>query len=252
MLGKTYAKGVHDGLSIGLGYFSVSFSFGILAVKGGLSVFQSTLISMITVTSAGQFAGLDSILTGASLFALICTQIIINLRYGLMSLSLSQKLNKDVGTWKRCIIAFFNTDEIFAVAMGQKGSLGLTYMLGLATLPWLGWSSGTLVGAIAGEILPTSISSALGLALYGMFIAIVVPVATTSKPVTIVVILAALFSCIVFFLPTLKSFSIIICTITSAAVVAMLFPIEETEEYEDDNKRKLTNNNKLLEKERNE
>lgn len=232
MLRKSYTKGVQDGLSIGLGYFSVSFSFGILAVKGGLSVFQSTLISAITVTSAGQFAGLDSILTDASLLALICTQIIINLRYGLMSLSLSQKLDENVGTFKRCIIAFFNTDEIFAVAMGQKGRLGLTYMLGLATLPWIGWSSGTLVGAIAGEILPSSISSALGLALYGMFIAIVVPVATTSKPVTIVVLLAALFSCIVFFIPSLQSFSIIICTILSAAIVALLFPIDEAESEE--------------------
>lgn len=239
MLRKNYTKGVQDGLSIGLGYFSVSFSFGILAVKGGLGIFPATLISMITVTSAGQFAGLDSILTGASLFALICTQIVINLRYGLMSLSLSQKLNRNVGTWKRCIIAFFNTDEIFAVAMGQKGGLGLTYMLGLATLPWLGWSSGTLVGAIAGEILPASISSALGLALYGMFIAIVVPVATTSKPVTLVVALAAIFSCIIFFVPSLQSFSIIICTILSATIVAILFPIEEeceSQEKKEDSK----------------
>ncbi len=236
MVRKTYTKGVHDGLSIGLGYFSVSFSFGILAVKGGLGIFPTTLISMITVTSAGQFAGLDGILTGASLFALICTQIIINLRYGLMSLSLSQKLNKNVGTWKRCIIAFFNTDEIFAVAMGQKGGLGLTYMLGLATLPWFGWSLGTLTGAIAGEILPASISSALGLALYGMFIAIVVPVATTSKPVRLVVVLAAIFSCIIHFIPQLDSFSIIICTIFSAAIVAWFFPIEEVTDEENVNK----------------
>ncbi len=227
MVRKTYTKGVQDGLSIGLGYFSVSFSFGILAVKGGLGIFPTTLISMITVTSAGQFAGLESILTGASLFALICTQIIINLRYGLMSLSLSQKLNKNVGTWKRCIIAFFNTDEIFAVAMGQKGGLSLTYMLGLATLPWFGWSMGTLTGAVAGEILPASISSALGLALYGMFIAIVVPVATTTKSVGIAALLAAGLSCLIRFVPALSSFSIIICTIIAAAVAAWLFPIAD-------------------------
>lgn len=227
MLQKGYVQGVQDGLSIGLGYFAVSFSFGILAVAGGLSVFQSTLISMVTLTSAGQFAGLDSILTGAGLVALVCTQIIINLRYGLMSLSLSQKLNSDVGTWKRCVIAFFNTDEIFAVAMGQNGSLSLIYMLGLATLPWIGWSTGTLVGAIAGEILPMGVTSALGLALYSMFIAIVVPVATTSKPVGVAAILAAIFSCIIYFIPSLSSFSIIICTVVSAAIVAWIFPIPE-------------------------
>ncbi len=233
MLKETYTKGLQDGLSIGLGYFSVSFSFGILAVKGGVEIFPATLISMITLTSAGQFAGLDSILMGAGFFALICTQIIINLRYALMSLSLSQKLNKDVGTWKRCLIAFFNTDEIFAVAMGQKGGLSLSYMMGLATLPWIGWSAGTLMGAVAGEILPASISSALGIALYGMFIAIVVPVAATSKPVRVVVILAASLSCIVNFLPALGNYAVIICTIFSSAVVAWLFPVEEEVVNED-------------------
>lgn len=224
---NNYAKGVKDGVSIGLGYFSVSFSFGILAVKGGLSIFQSTLISMITMTSAGQFAGLESILAGASIFALVCTQFIINLRYGLMSMSLSQKLDSKTKTLRRCIIAAFNTDEIFAVAMGQEGKLGINYMLGLATLPWLGWSLGTLTGAVAGNILPASISSALGLALYGMFIAIVVPVATTSKPVTIAVLLAAIISCGLVWIPALDHFSIIISTVIAAAMAAWKFPIPE-------------------------
>lgn len=224
---NNYAKGVKDGVSIGLGYFSVSFSFGILAVKGGLSIFQSTLISMITMTSAGQFAGLESILAGASIFALVCTQFIINLRYGLMSMSLSQKLDSKTKTFRRCIIAAFNTDEIFAVAMGQEGKLGINYMLGLATLPWLGWSLGTLTGAVAGNILPASISSALGLALYGMFIAIVVPVATTSKPVTIAVLLAAIISCGLVWIPALDHFSIIISTVIAAAMAAWKFPIPE-------------------------
>lgn len=224
-----YKRGVRHGSSIGIGYFAVSFSFGILAIAGGLSVFESTLISGITITSAGQFAGLESILREESLIALICTQIIINLRYALMSMSLSQKLNKEVGTVQRMLIAFFNTDEIFAVAVGQPKALNLSYMMGLATMPWFGWTFGTFTGAVAGEILPAGVTSALGLSLYAMFIAIVVPAATTSKPVGLVVGLAALFSCCMYFLPELSSISIIICTICSAAIVAKLYPIEEVE-----------------------
>lgn len=226
---KEYIKGLKAGVSIGLGYFSVSFSFGILAVQGGLSIFNSTLISAITVTSAGQFAGLNSILTSSGIISLALTQLIINLRYGLMSLSLSQKLKENTGTLKRCLIAFFNTDEIFAVAMGNDQAVGLSYMLGLASLAWLGWTSGTLCGATAGAILPVSVTSALGVALYAMFIAIVVPAAKTLKPVTMVVIFASVLSCILYFIPALSSFSIIICTVISAAVVAYLFPIQDEE-----------------------
>lgn len=230
MFKKNYFDGVRDGLTIALGYFSVSFSFGILAIKGGLEIFQTTLISMTNLTSAGQFAGLNCIIASSGLIALIGTQVIINLRYSLMSLSLSQKLNSNVGTFKRCIVAFFNTDEIFAVAMSQTGRLTFKYMLGLATLPWIGWTSGTLCGATAGEILPISVSSALGLALYAMFIAIVVPVATTVKPVRITAITAAILSIIIFFIPALSNFSIIICTILAAAFVAFRYPVDDEQE----------------------
>ncbi len=222
-----YITGVKSGVSIGLGYFSVSFSFGILAVKGGLSVFITTLISMTNLTSAGQFAGLNCILAMSGLVALALTQLVINLRYALMSLSLSQKLKANTGTVKRMIIAFFNTDEIFAVAMGHNKPVGLAYMLGLASLPWIGWTAGPVCGATAGAILPISVTSALGLALYAMFIAIVVPAVKSLKSVSIVVVLAALFSCLMEFIPALGSFSIIISTVLSAAIVAKLFPVSE-------------------------
>ncbi|MFI3206813.1 MAG: AzlC family ABC transporter permease [Clostridia bacterium] len=232
MILNSYSKGIRDGLSIGLGYFSVSFSFGILATKGGLDVFTTTLISMTNLTSAGQFAGLNSIFAMSGILAMALTQVVINLRYALMSLSLSQKLAPNTGTFKRLIIAFFNTDEIFAVAMGQANYVGLRYMLGLATLPWIGWSSGTLCGAIAGEILPNSVSSALGLALYAMFIAIVVPATTKLRSVRFAVAFSAIFSSVLFFFPVLSSFSIIICTIVVSALCAWLFPIEEKEKDE--------------------
>ena len=222
----SYKKGIKDGVSIGLGYFAVSFGFGILAVKGGLGIFPTTLMSMVNLTSAGQFAGLEIILTNASLFALILGQVIINLRYALMSLALSQKLDENQGFFQRAIIAIFNTDEIFAVAMGQGQPLCMRYMIGLATLPWLGWSLGTLSGACAGEILPVQITMALSVALYAMFIAIVVPVAKTSKAVLLVVALSAGMSCLLSFIPSIQSFSIIICTVVSSTIVAWKFPIE--------------------------
>ncbi len=223
-----YGKGVQDGVFIGVGYFSVSFSFGILAVKGGLGLFPTTLISMTNLTSAGQFAGLENIVAGSSILVVILTQMIINLRYALMSLSLSQKLDKNVGGFKRLVVAFFNTDEIFAVAIGQKEKLSFSYMLGLATLPWCGWTLGTFCGAYAGEILPVSISAALGVALYAMFIAIVVPEAKQKKEIRVVVILAILFSCVIYyFVPILKDLSIILCTILAAALASLLYPIKQ-------------------------
>lgn len=232
MVQKDYTQGIRDGLSIGLGYFSVSFSFGILAVKGGLGVFSATLISMVTLTSAGQFAGLESIISSSSIIAMALTQLVINMRYALMSLALSQKLKPNTNTFKRCIIAFFNTDEIFAVAMGRSTDVTLPYMLGLALLPWIGWSSGTLCGAVAGQILPASVTSALGVALYAMFIAIVVPAVKEFKPVRFAVVIAAVLSCLILLLPSLKSFSIILCTIIASAITAWLFPVEQKEEQE--------------------
>lgn len=226
MTDNEYFSGLKDGVSIGLGYFSVSFSFGILAIKGHLGVFSALLISMTNLTSAGQFAGLANIIAGSGIITVALTQLIINLRYALMSLALSQKLEPDTSIFKRCIIAFFNTDEIFAVAMGRDKNVNLKYMLGLGTIPWFGWSMGTLVGAIAGEILPISVTNALGLALYAMFIAIVVPSFKTSKSVKLVVFIAAFLSCVVNLFDVLKDFSIIICTVLSAGFVAWKFPVE--------------------------
>ena len=210
-----FKNGLKDGIPIALGYFAVSFSFGILAIKGGLSVFQAVLTSVTNVTSAGQFAGLH----------------IINLRYGLMSLSLTQKLADDVGIWKRLIIAFANTDEIFAVAMGYFKEVTFPYMLGLQILPILGWGGGTFAGAVASGLLPKSVCSALSLALYGMFVAIVVPVAKKSKSVLFVVCVAALFSILLYYVPIFHfispGISIVICTVAAAAIGAIVAPVKK-------------------------
>lgn len=228
---NNFAKGFRDGIPIALGYLSVSFTFGMMAVSMGLPVWAAVLISMTNLTSAGQFAGLSLIASGAPLLEMALTQLIINLRYALMSLSLSQKLDKAVNTFERCLIAFGNTDEIFAVSSGQQGAVGKRYMAGLITAPYFGWALGTLVGAAASTILPASIRSALGIAIYGMFIAIIIPPAKHLKSVRVVLVLSVGLSCLFAWLPLLKSvssgFVIIICAILAAAFGAKFFPIEE-------------------------
>jgi len=231
-----FRKGLKDGIPIALGYFAVSFSFGLLAVKGGLTSFQAVIISLTNVTSAGQFAGLKIILAGGTLVEMILTQFIINLRYSLMSLSLSQKLGEAVGIKERLVIAFANTDEIFAVAMGHVKELTFGYMIGLQLLPIAGWTGGTLFGAIASGLLPKSISSALSLALYGMFVAIVMPVAKKSRPVAIVALVAAVISCVLYYVPIFKFIStgiaIIISTVAASVIGAIFFPVGAAEKEE--------------------
>ena len=195
-------------------------------------------MSLTNLTSAGQFAGIAVIASGGTMLELILTQLIINLRYALMSLSLSQKLPEKMPLWKRMIIAFGNTDEIFAVAMGHAKSLTFSYMVGLQSLPIVGWVSGTVLGAVAGQVLPSVVSSALSVALYGMFIAIVVPVAAKIRPVLWVVVLAAFLSCMIYYVPLFSGvstgMSIIICTILASAVGAAAFPVsQESEEREE-------------------
>ena len=230
---NAYRTGVNRGLPVGVGYFSVSFGFGAMAAAQGIKALDATLISMTNLTSAGQFAGLTLILACATLWELILTQLVINSRYALMSLALSQKMGQRIGVFPRLFIAFFNTDEIFALAMAEKNPLTVPFMMGLGTTPILGWTAGTLCGALAGSVLPASIRVALGVMLYGMFIAIVVPPAREEKPVLITVILALVLSCMFAWIPLLQQvsagISIVICTVAAAAICAWLHPIEEEE-----------------------
>lgn len=228
-----YKTGVHTGLPVGLGYFSVSFGFGAMAVAQGLKALDATLISASNLTSAGQFAGLTLIVAVGTLWEMIVTQIVINSRYSLMSLALSQRMGEKIGFFPRLFIAFFNTDEIFALAMARKQPLTVPFMLGLGTLPFFGWTGGTLMGALAGSVLPQDIRAALGVMLYGMFIAIVVPPAKQEKSVFITLLLALTFSCLFAWVPALKTvsagISIVICTVAAAAIAAVLFPTEDEE-----------------------
>lgn len=227
---NNYTRGLKAGIPIALGYLSVSFTFGIIAISYGLSWWQALIISMTTVTSAGQFAGIGIMLHPGQYFQMLISQITINIRYSFMSISVGQKADERFTGLSRWILGFMMTDEIFAVAT-QEESVSRSFFAGLATLPYLGWSVGTLLGAILGSILPDRLMSALSLAIYGMFVAIVVPEMKKSRQVLIVVILAMLLSCAFHYIPFLSSISsgitITIVAISAAVVGAILFPVDE-------------------------
>ena len=213
-----FKTGVRRGLPVGIGYFSVSFGFGAMAAAQGVRALDAALISLTNLTSAGQFAGLTLMVAMASLWEIVLTQIVINSRYALMSLALSQRMGSKIGFLPRLAIAFINTDEIFALAMAYEKPLNTPFLLGLGSTPVLGWTAGTLMGALAGS---------------GMFIAIVVPPAREEKPVLAAVVLALLFSCLLTWVPGLNrvsaGISIVLCTVAAAALCAALFPIPDEE-----------------------
>ena len=226
-----FLQGFQDGLPIGLGYLSISFGFGITAVSKGLKAIYAIFISMTNLTSAGQVAGLGVIVAGGTFLEIALTQLIINLRYSLMGIALSQKLEKGFGGIQRLFTSFFITDEVFAVAMLKGSPITPAYMYGLATLPYLGWALGTTLGAFAGDILPLSLTTALGIAIYGMFIAIVVPPSKKDKGVFLTVILAIVLNCIIRYSPVFSNisggFAIIICAVAASVVAAVVKPVEE-------------------------
>ena len=214
---ERYTAGVRRGLPVGVGYFSVSFGFGAMAAAQGIRALDATLISLTNLTSAGQFAGLTLMVAGATLWEVILTQIVINSRYALMSLALSQRMGNRIGILPRFVIAFFNTDEIFALAMAETHPLTVSFLMGLGLTPILGWTAGTLCGALAGSVLPLGIRTALGVMLYGMFVAIVVPPAKADKGVLAAVAAALILSCLFKWLPLLRNIS------AGIAIVCCLF-----------------------------
>ena len=230
---QSFTRGLLHGVPICLGYLAVSFGFGIFAVSNGLSILEAILISMLNLTSAGQLAGAPIIAVGGSLFELALTQFTINLRYALMSVSLSQRLDKNVRLHHRFLIGFANTDEIFAVSVSQPDKVSREYMYGLMLLPYCGWALGTALGAVAGSLLPPLVTAALGVAIYGMFIAIVVPAAKSHIPTALCVLTAIAMGCVFYYVPILKvvppGFVIIIAAVAASALFAALRPVSSRE-----------------------
>ena len=231
---QQFLYGVKRGFPIGLGYLPVSFTFGLMAVNGGLPLWLTLFISLSNLTSAGQFAGTNLILANASYLEVTLTTFVINIRYMLMSLSLSQKLEESITLPQRLIFGFGITDETFSVAFSEHKKLTNEYMLGLISMPIIGWSLGTLLGGLTCSALPQTLGSSMGIALYGMFIAIIVPPAIQSKPICIIIFIAVIVTVVLKYIPIFTfisdGFRTIIATIIGASFGAYFYPITEDEQ----------------------
>lgn len=227
----TFRKGFRDGIPICLGYLSVAFTFGMAVLEGGFPPWVAGLISLVCFSGTGQFAGIALIISSGMYIEIAITTFIINIRYLLMSLSLSQKIEKKMKSIERVVLSFGITDEVFAVAFQQERKIGAKYLSGLLLMPYLGWFTGTMLGATVTGFLPATIRSALGIAIYGMFISIIIPPARKNKTIAIVITIAVAISCLFYWTPVLNRLSsgwvIIICAVVASAFAAWKFPVKE-------------------------
>ncbi len=233
---KVFLKGMKDGAPIGLGYFAVSFSIGITAKNTGLNLLQGFFLSLLNNASAGEVAGLSSIAAKTSLITLAVVMLVTNARYLLMSCALSQKFAPDMPFYHRLLIAFDITDEIFGIGISYPGYLEPTYMYGafLTTIPM--WAAGTVLGIAVGNILPQVIVNALSVAIYGMFLAVVIPPCRKNKVITGVVITSFVLSYASKYIPLIskasESIRVIILTVLISGFAAVLFPVNDSEREE--------------------
>lgn len=234
---KQFRHGVIKGFPVCLGYIPVSFTFGIMAVQSGLPVWLAIFISISNLTSAGQFAGTKLIAAGAGFLELGLTTLVINLRYMLMSLALSQRIDEKVSVGHRLLMGYGITDEIFAIAITETEEITPAYMYGLISTPVLGWTLGTAMGALTNGLLPASLSNAMGIALYAMFIAIIIPPARQSMPVLATIVIAITVTCFLRYISVFSfissGFQVILATLIAAGIMAALVPVTEKEITED-------------------
>lgn len=231
---NAFTNGIRDGIPIALGYFAVAFSLGIVAKKAGLNPFQGFLSSMLNHASAGEYAEFTVILANAPYIEMAFVILVTNIRYMLMSCALSQKFDANTSFAHRILVGFGITDEIFGISIGRTGALNPYYNYGAMAIALPGWSMGTALGIVAGNVLPVSVVSALSVALYGMFIAIIIPASKTDRVVGIVVIISFLASFIVsrisLFDHMSDSMKISLLTVIIAGIAAVLFPVKDEEE----------------------
>lgn len=233
-MNNDFKTGVKHGIPICLGYIPVSFTFGLMAVSAGIPKWTAILISLTNLTSAGQFAGITLISAGSAYFELGLTVFIINLRYMLMSLSISQKIDTKINTLQRMLFSFGITDETYVVSSLQPKKLSSSYMFGLISLPILGWNLGTILGVFISDLLPVTLQNAMGIALYGMFIALIIPPARKERKVLIIIAIAVTIMCLFRYVPIFSGisngFRIIISSVAAAAAGAYFFPNKPAEE----------------------
>ncbi len=235
---KVFCEGMRDGVPIALGYFAVSFSLGIAARKAGFTPLQGFLASLLNNASAGEYAAFALIMTNASYLEVAVITLIANARYLLMSCALAQRFAPDTPIWHRFVIGYDVTDELFGITIARPGNLDPYYTYGAILLAAPAWASGTALGIIAGNLLPLRAVSALSVALYGMFLAIIIPPARKSRIVAALVAVSFALSFACNYLPVIASLSdgtrTILLTVLISGAAAVLFPVKDQEANEDD------------------
>ena len=230
---QIFVRGMRDGIPIGLGYFAVSFTLGIAAQNAGMTALQAAVTSALINASAGEFIGFTLIAANAGYLEVMVMEAVANARYLLMSCALSQKISSDTGLVHRMLIGFYVTDEIFGVSVAQK-ELKPMYSYGVISMAAPGWTLGTFLGVLMGNILPLRVVSALSVALYGMFAAVFVPPAKENKVVAGLIIISFATSFIFHKMAVFASISsgikIIILTVIISLTAAVLFPVKAEEE----------------------
>lgn len=231
-----FLNGLRDGIPIGLGYLAVSFSLGITAKNAGLTAFQGFIVSFFCNASAGEYVGFTLIAAGATYLEMAIATLIANARYLLMSCAMSQRMQNETPLYHRLLMACDITDELFGIAVARPGYLNPYYTYGAVVIASPLWAAGTALGIIAGNVLPLRLVSALGVALYGMFIAIIIPPAKTNKIIAGIIIICFILSYTAGHIPLISEFSdgtrTIILTVVISAAAAVLFPYNADESKE--------------------
>lgn len=231
---KVFREGIRDGIPIGLGYLAVSFSLGVAARNAGLSAFQGFLVSLLNNASAGEYAGFTVIAANGAYFEIFLMTLIANARYLLMSCALSQKFSPDTPLIHRIFVGYDVTDEIFGITIARPGMLDPFYSYGAILIAAPAWAGGTALGVIAGNLLPVRAVSALSVALFGMFLAVIIPPARKNRVIALFVLISFAASFAATYLPLISQLSsgtrTIILTVLISAIAAILFPVNEEED----------------------
>lgn len=245
---SNYRRGVKNGIPICLGYLPIAFAFGVTVVNKAFPKWAGMLMAMTNFTATAQFAALDAIISGAIFTGVVTRVFIINIRYILMSMSLAQRLEPNLSVFKKCVLSFFQVDEVFAIAMQEEGNIPWSYFMGLVTLPYISWGVGTFLGIIIGGILPHSLSVAFEIVLYAMFAAILIPSAKKSKPIAFTIILSIIIDCLLQLVPGVKNWKesvlIIIAAGIASCITALKYPVnvDEDEEVDKGSETKIESN----------
>lgn len=235
---SAFRMGLKNGIPIGLGYLAVSFSLGIAAKTAGLTPIQGFVVSLLCMASAGEYAGFVSIATGAAYIEIAIATLVANARYLLMSTAMSQRMKPELSLHHRLLMAFGITDELFGIAIARPGYLNPYYSYGAFITSALPWSIGTSLGIIAGNVLPLRLVSAFSVALYGMFLAIIIPPAKKDKVIAVLIIICFVASYASTYIPFLCDLTdgtrTILLTVVISAIAAIAFPKKMDEDDSDE------------------